>query len=35
MIMENLEGRKNVRSVGNYMEGIYMMKYNEVGIVRG
>ncbi len=35
MIMENLEGRKNVRSIGNYMEGIYMMKYNEVGIVRG
>ena len=35
LIMENLEGRKNIRNIGNYAEGTYMMKYNEVGIMKG
>lgn len=35
LIMKNLEGRKNIRNIGNYAEGTYMMKYNEVGIMKG
>lgn len=31
-IIENLAGKENGRCVGNYAEGIYMMKYNEVMI---
>ena len=34
LILENLKGNKNARSIGNYEEGIYMMKYNEVMIKR-
>jgi carbamoyl-phosphate synthase large subunit len=34
MIVENLRGKVNDKKVGNYDEGIYMMKYNEVKIVR-
>ena len=34
MIVENLRGKVNDKKVGNYEEGIYMMKYNEVKIVR-
>lgn len=32
MIVENLKGRINDIVIGNYEEGIYMMKYNEVKI---
>ena len=32
MIIENLKGRINDIVIGNYEEGIYMMKYNEVMI---
>ena len=32
LILENLRGHKNVPSIGNYEEGIWMMKYNEVCI---
>lgn len=35
LIVENLNGRVNERRIGAYDEGIYMMKYNEVKIVRG
>lgn len=35
LIMENLQGRKNVRDIGKYNEDIYMMKYNEIGIIKG
>lgn len=32
MILENLKGKVNKRNIGDYEEGIYMMKYNEVCI---
>ena len=32
LILKNLRGHKNVPSIGNYEEGIWMMKYNEVCI---
>lgn len=32
MILNNLEGKTNRRSIGAYKDGIYMMKYNEVMI---
>lgn len=32
LIINNLKGRANERQIGNYVEGIYMMKYNEVRI---
>ena len=32
MILENLGGHKNEPQIGNYEEGIWMMKYNEVCI---
>jgi carbamoyl-phosphate synthase large subunit len=35
MIIKNLEGQENKPVVGEYEEGIYMMKYSEVKIVRG
>lgn len=34
MILNNLRGNINPGCIGNYEEGIYMMKYNEVKIVR-
>lgn len=34
LILNNLNGIKNEKSIGAYEEGIYMMKYNEVKIVR-
>ena len=34
LIMENLKGNTNAKCIGNYEEGIYMMKYNEVKIVK-
>ena len=35
LILNNLEGKTNRKNIGAYDEGIYMMKYNEVKIVRG
>ena len=35
LILNNLEGRKNAKNIGNYEDGIYMMKYSEVKIIRG
>ena len=30
LIANNLNGQKNVKNIGNYDDGIYMMKYNEI-----
>ena len=35
LIINNLDGKVNECSIGEYNEGIYMMKYNEVMIKRG
>ena len=35
LIIENIKGNANVRDIGNYEEGVYMMKYNEVKILKG
>ena len=35
LILNNLLGKANVKNIGCYDEGIYMMKYNEVCIKRG
>lgn len=32
LILNNLKGKANEKSIGSYEEGIYMMKYNEVKI---
>lgn len=32
LIIENLEGRKNKKMIGNYKENCYMMKYSEVKV---
>lgn len=34
LILENLKGKANVKNIGAYDEGIYMMKYNEVKIAK-
>lgn len=34
LILHNLQGRVNEKNIGVYEEGIYMMKYNEVKVVR-
>ena len=34
LISENLKGKANVKNIGAYDEGIYMMKYNEVKIAK-
>ena len=34
MIINNLEGKENIVLIGQYKEGIYMMKYNEVKVIR-
>ena len=34
MILENLKGNVNKKNIGAYDEGIYMMKYNELKVVR-
>lgn len=34
MILENLKGNVNKKNIGAYEEGIYMMKYNEVKIMK-
>ena len=33
-MVRNLEGKENVPEIGNYEEGIVMMKYNEIMIRR-
>ncbi len=33
LILNNLQGIKNAKQIGNYNEGIYMMKYNELKII--
>lgn len=35
LILNNLNGVANKKNIGAYEEGIYMMKYNEVRILRG
>lgn len=35
LILNNLQSRANERRIGDYDEGIYMMKYNEVSIRKG
>lgn len=35
MIINNLEGIINKKCIGQYDEGVYMMKYNEVKILKG
>lgn len=35
LIVNNLEGKANGKVIGQYEEGIYMMKYNEVMLKRG
>ena len=30
LILENLRGNANKKNIGNYEEGVYMMKYNEI-----
>lgn len=34
MIINNINGIENKEQIGNYDEGIYMMKYNEIKIIR-
>lgn len=34
MIINNIEGQENKEQIGNYNENIYMMKYNEIKILR-
>ncbi len=34
LILNNLQGRANEKRIGDYDEGIYMMKYNEVKILK-
>ena len=34
LIVNNLQGKANVKNIGGYDEGVYMMKYNEVAIRR-
>ena len=34
LILENLKGKPNKKKIGDYQEDIYMMKYNEVKIMK-
>ena len=34
LILENLKGIANSKNIGNYDDGVYMMKYNDVKIVK-
>ena len=34
LIKNNLEGKENKKIIGNYEDGIYMMKYNELKVMR-
>jgi soluble P-type ATPase len=33
MVVNNLAGRENAVAIGDYPEGICMMKYNEIAVV--
>ena len=33
LILNNLQGKSNIKNIGAYKDGTYMMKYNEVKIV--
>lgn len=35
LILNNLKGKNNTKNIGCYKEEIYMMKYNEVKVVKG
>lgn len=35
LIFNNLEGEINISNIGDYESGVYMMKYNELKIIRG
>ena len=35
LIINNLEGKSNIKRIGSYDDGIIMMKYNEIKIIRG
>lgn len=35
MIINNVKGTENKEQIGNYEENIYMMKYNEIKIIKG
>lgn len=35
MIINNIEGKENKEEIGNYPKDVYMMKYNEIKILRG
>jgi carbamoyl-phosphate synthase large subunit len=35
LILNNLQGKVNEKKIGAYEEGIYMMKYNELKVLRG
>ena len=35
LILNNLSGRANERHIGEYDEGVYMMKYNEICVKKG
>ena len=35
LILNNLKGIPNVKNIGDYENGVYMMKYNEVKIIKG
>ena len=34
LIKNNLEGKENNKNIGNYQDGVYMMKYNELKVMR-
>ena len=34
LILNNLEGKANEKKIGAYEEGIFMMKYNDIKIIR-
>ena len=33
-LIQNMNGKKNEVSIGNYEEGIYMMKYFDIGMLK-
>ncbi len=35
LVINNLEGRENPVNIGDYRDGIYMMKYNELKVIPG
>ncbi len=35
LILNNLQGKANLKNIGAYEDGVYMMKYNEIKIAKG